>query len=802
MTVTSVPDFDFSGFYYPEIYQALLAYLRVHASELTSEQDEEVHIQLTRAFALASHLVNTYTDVAANELLIDSLTQRESMKRLFELINIKLASATPATCESMLIRLSSLPTTDITAYIPQYSQFGTEPDEDGEQVLFETTESWDLDKCDQVQYVYSRITEENGDNGQVSTSTATQFTDSTASAFTAGDVGKYIRIYNSQYGNAGTYMVTDYVSADVVEIATASFTTETGLHWELYDFSSDHSTEANTNGSTFTPWASHAKRNMLYVGHNNVLWDQIDITTTIQSVDLSGVWEYYDPSYSKTNPADVVNNGTDYTMEVGTLIPNNTVTEGAVIKVTYNPTGYSEVLDCFYDNINFKTKITTKGTFSQTSPDTNKLNYTIESDWIPVPSNSANLNFDSADANITWTLPRDENAHWSKATVNDIEAFWLRYRTNRDTSPSVLPTIDEIDIDENNIYFPFTIKQGSTILNEDLGSSNGQANQEFTTLDSPVFDDSQLVEVDETNSDVWVEWAGQNNLLLSGSTDRHYKVYNNDDGQQVYKFGNETFGTIPPLNAGIRSTYRVGGEEDGNVGINTITENISGIQYVGAIGNTMPVNGWSIKEAGDDEDLERMKVVGPASLSNNTKAVNTDDIERVAINEYTYNDASIVQRAVAVEEAYGLKTFKLLCVGNGGSFLTREQLDDIDEYFNGNKYSDPKIGKKLIANHELTSVNYSPREIDVTAHVVGKGITTSQVRSVLTSYLNPLATNDDGEYLHNFGGEISESLIDCAIGEISDDITDIQKTIPASNVSLGNNELPTVGTLTITVAEN
>ena len=85
--------------------------------------------------------------------------------------------------------------------------------------------------------------------------------------------------------------------------------------------------------------------------------------------------------------------------------------------------------------------------------------------------------------------------------------------------------------------------------------------------------------------------------------------------------------------------------------------------------------------------------------------------------------------------------------------------------------------------------------------VIGKGITKQQIENELTVYLNALATNDLGEYIHQFGGRVPTVGIDCIIKEMANGITNVHRTIPSSDVLLGPKQLPTPGTLTVTVAE-
>jgi hypothetical protein len=196
-----------------------------------------------------------------------------------------------------------------------------------------------------------------------------------------------------------------------------------------------------------------------------------------------------------------------------------------------------------------------------------------------------------------------------------------------------------------------------------------------------------------------------------------------------------------------------------------------------------------------------MKDAGPATLRNDGKAATTADIASVAVNTYKVNGSAIVARAYSIEEAYGPKTVQLLVVGSGGNFLTAAELTALQTYYNGNRYVYPPEYGVLAMNHELTAVNYDPSTIDVTVKVIGKGITSTQVKNALTSYLDPLAKNDEGNYIHSFGGKVAVAMLDAAIAKISNNITNIIRTAPASDQTLGPMQLPNAGTINVNVAE-
>jgi len=798
-----VPDFLFSGFYYPEIYQALLAFNRINATELTSEASVEPHIQMLRSFSLVGHLNNTRVDVVANEMLVDSLTLRESMQRLFELIDYKLKSATPATAE-LVIKFSTIPEVDIAEFIPAYTNWGTET-EDGNEIIYENLEALSLNKGTQVDYAYLRdVTNTGNTDGSVNTGFPGRFISASA-PFVSGDVGKTLVVSGSENGNGGEFVITNYVDAQTIEVADSSFITENSLEFYIVEYI-DVSSYINDETNKFGLFPTAHSGGAFYLGHSNIQFDQIDFVvdeTISPNIDL--IWEYYDPTYSRAYPNSVTDNGGDITLVINSLLASGysgiiPSRAGAMVKVTYNPTGKSEL--AFSEYFGSGNEITTRGLLGQSTVDTDPLNYTVECDWVPLDNLVDGTSHLSASGSITFELPMTESRRWTKATLEGNEGYFIRCRPVH-LSGSTTPEVYTGAIDEGTQYFPFTVTQGETIVNEIIGSSNGQANQEFTTLRGPVFDDSYSIEVDETGGQSWVGWTPVDNFISSGETDRHYKASSTENGNLNTKFGNGTYGRKPPLGTdNIRGTYRVGGDLDGNVGAGAITGNIDGIQYVAAVSNPMPALGWSVKEAGTDEDLERMKEVGPASIRNQEKATAPSDIPRVAKDEYrTEEGAKVVERAFAVEEAYGPKTVELVVVGPGGEFLTTGELDAIDTYFNGDKYSIPPVEGVLLMNTELTSVNYDPKEVDVTMQVIGKGITVGQIKNALQAWLNPLATKTSGEYQHEFGGKVAVVKLDTAVDNISENITNVIRTLPASDITLGPRQLPVPGTITVTVSE-
>lgn len=105
--LVTIPDFEFSGTYYPELLEDLMQYMRTACPEITDEDPAEPFVQLLRANALMGHLNNVLLDLVARERFIGTLTLRESIRNHLSLIDYKLKQATPATVD-ILIQLSIL----------------------------------------------------------------------------------------------------------------------------------------------------------------------------------------------------------------------------------------------------------------------------------------------------------------------------------------------------------------------------------------------------------------------------------------------------------------------------------------------------------------------------------------------------------------------------------------------------------------------------------------------------------------------------------------------------------------------
>jgi hypothetical protein len=136
-TIT-IPDFNFSAFYYGQILDALIEFKRTNAPELTDESEYEPTIQLLRAFALVGHLNNTTLDLVANESTLPTAKLVETVRNMLRLIDYEMSPASPAQTD-IVYKLGKVFATSYEIIRP-YSQAATKKQGDDPAIYFEALE--------------------------------------------------------------------------------------------------------------------------------------------------------------------------------------------------------------------------------------------------------------------------------------------------------------------------------------------------------------------------------------------------------------------------------------------------------------------------------------------------------------------------------------------------------------------------------------------------------------------------------------------------------------------------------------
>lgn len=725
MTQIEIPQFDWAGFYYPQILESLIEFKRLNVPELTDESPQEPLIQLLRAFACVGHLNNTLVDLIANESTLPTAQLVSTVRNMLRLIDYEMPSATPAQVDVVYELGQVLSTT--TEVVPQYARAATTPGAGEPARDFEALSAISTARTDQL------------------------------------------------------------TSALAVE--SSSFT--------------DVTSEANSapGTSTFSPWvtplggSSTSEGDAIYLCHSGVMWDKLNVNLTVVGAGLVGIWEYYDGVYEKGTPDSVVDQGTTLRFNLDTVLGSTSTRIGTKVRVRLNSTGAYADAFSDYDGANY----VTVSLLGQVTPSTTPSDYTVGAAWEPLivttgdSDGTADL---TQSGDVVFSLPQTTARNWRKGTFENVTGYWIRYRLLTVSSPTS-PTVGQIKIDVGKQYALALVTQGRRQVDDPLGSSDGTTGQTFTSTQDNVIDGTSSLTVDG------VTWVEVDSFLSSKPTDRHYRVELGEDDRATFVFGDGVSGAIPPPGVGnVAVSYRWNAGDNGNVGADTVVNDKSGLTYAHRLWNPRAASGWKEAAGASTASLELAKLQGPASLRVRDVAISPSDVEALVVRAAEIDSSlAAVTRARAIEEGFGAKTIELVIVAAGGALAAQATLDAMSEFFNGDQFSSPVKVKRVVANQEVTAVNYTARTVNVTVSIATSGtLTVAQVENKLTQLLQPEALQSDGlTYVWDFGGRVPVSKLQHEIFTIDAAINDVDVTVPASDIQLDARELPVVGSLSVTV---
>ncbi|WP_370573067.1 putative baseplate assembly protein [Methanomethylovorans sp.] len=190
--------------------------------------------------------------------------------------------------------------------------------------------------------------------------------------------------------------------------------------------------------------------------------------------------------------------------------------------------------------------------------------------------------------------------------------------------------------------------QSRTIRDEIIGSGNGEADQKFRLINTPVIDETIWVDEVTTLSDkeqkillehpsnvslrkddkgnileFWVRWTAVRDLFDSAGEDRHY-IIDRNTGEVC--FGDGKQGMVPPIGANnIKATYSIGGGRSGNLDALTISKLQSSIAFVDKVFNPISSDGGT-----ETEDIDSLLNRAPVVLKHRNRAMAAEDYEWLA----------------------------------------------------------------------------------------------------------------------------------------------------------------------------
>ncbi len=221
-----------------------------------------------------------------------------------------------------------------------------------------------------------------------------------------------------------------------------------------------------------------------------------------------------------------------------------------------------------------------------------------------------------------------------QSAVGGMRAGWLRCRV-------VAPVPDQPFYSESptvrvaeaaTIGGVMTVEHSETILDTQLGVSEGVPGQRFRVARTPVLTDGDPIVVQVSTQRGWEDWTVVDQFGASGPADRHVTL---DPTTGEFSFppvvreadgGLRHYGATPAKEARIRiPCYRTGGGRAGNVSRGAISLLRSSIPYVARVENREAAGGGV-----DGETVDEAKIRAPQQLRVQERAVTASDYEHIA----------------------------------------------------------------------------------------------------------------------------------------------------------------------------
>ncbi|HEX8723119.1 MAG TPA: putative baseplate assembly protein [Pyrinomonadaceae bacterium] len=144
------------------------------------------------------------------------------------------------------------------------------------------------------------------------------------------------------------------------------------------------------------------------------------------------------------------------------------------------------------------------------------------------------------------------------------------------------------------------VRQAIPVFNELLGTANGEPDQSVVLANTPVIEDSVLLEVQDIDG-AWRLWLQTDDLLAASDTDEVFTV-DYESGQ--VRFGDGHRGARPPAGSRIRASYQYGGGTQGNVAIGAVKTSPD-VRLQGGFKLDNPIATWGGDTGETTEEGER-----------------------------------------------------------------------------------------------------------------------------------------------------------------------------------------------------
>ena len=342
---------------------------------------------------------------------------------------------------------------------------------------------------------------------------------------------------------------------------------------------------------------------------------------------------------------------------------------------------------------------------------------------------------------------------------------------------TVFETVEDTVVGAGTDEIDVTAIEGSTIINETLGTSTGEANQEFQVSRISVIWQSEHVQVDAGG---WANWTRVDNFVNSGSSDKHYRIEVDENLVYYIIFGDGVNGAIPPLGTNnIRlSSYRIGGGVSGNVATGTITEVVSNVDHLESVINSNAALGGT-----DRESMDHARTFAPATIQTLDRAVSTPDVEALCLQFVSSKYGSIVKARCI---SWGSFQAQVMIVPQSGGLPSAGLRAELQEYL---------LNGRTMVCTLLTVIDPQYRVVDISAEATilagySSESVEASIRANIVSFLSP--SN------RSFGGNLYHSDIYGVIRN-TQGVDYCLVSVPSGDVIVNSNQIASIGNITLTM---
>jgi len=351
--------------------------------------------------------------------------------------------------------------------------------------------------------------------------------------------------------------------------------------------------------------------------------------------------------------------------------------------------------------------------------------------------------------------------------------------------PIVFESVADVNVAIDQATSVVICTQGETTANKTIGSSSGKVNQEFLIGSSLVIWHTEKVEVNEGAG--FLLWTRVEHFVDSLATDKHYRVEIQNESDYVVVFGDGTNGVVPQAGINnIRSTFRIGVGQLGNIVIGAINTIVDQIQ------DTTSVTNLSVASGGTDrESLDMARLRAPASLRSLDRAITLIDMESIAKNYKSTIYGSISQaKAISI----GPEAVSLMIVPSSGGLPISGHRSELQTY----------LMARIVMGSIVQVIDPIYKIINITATVVIEdNASPTQVNNELMAkivqFISPTFQDPStGIFEHEFGRDIRlsdlYSLIDGTIG-----VKYVNISLPVADVIVSTNQIADIGTINLNI---